>query len=120
MAPSALSYDTGTYSHNIFSDLQAEPGLERARATTVVKLETLAAFERRMEDVARKSGPNVAARGVERQIMFTNNAMAAARQEALLEERVANARLWSGRLMKLGLVCAQFSDCNEHGRIYFL
>ena len=65
-------------------------------------------------------GPNAAAQGAQRQILLANNALAAAREEAVIAERVANASKWSKRIGKLGLVCVQFSDCNRHVKIYFL
>ena len=104
--------NTSTYSNNIFSDLQATPGFKAAQAATLAANEALAAFqaEGRAAFIARILGPNAAAQGAQRQIMLTNTALAAARQEALIDVQIANAGKWSSRLGRLGLVCAQFSD----------
>ena len=88
-------------------------------AAAAATIRALDALEGRAGNAgARVLGPNVAAQTAAERELLTRNVLAAAREEALLLQRVANLRKWTGRLNKLGLVCAQLSSCNGHGRIY--
>ena len=119
VAQSALSYETSTHSRTIFSNIQAEPGADAARAATAAANRALEALEARAENaLARVLGPNVAVEGAQREILLANHELlAAVGQEAAIVERAAFLGRWSSRLFKLGLVCAQCSDCNRHGKI---